>query len=105
MFKVDKRGKYIMGGKEIDNKAKKGGLQIFNSILESMIKRGENENKKKNKDMDMKMIKASKSKDVVFKKGGGLADMVFPAGLSGAAATLALVATQHALKKKRSGKK
>ncbi len=104
MFKIDKKGKYIMGGKDIDNKAKKGGLKIFNSILESMISKNDRENKK-NKDMDIKMVKASKSKDVVFKKGGGIADIIFPAGLSGAAATLALAAAQHSLKKKRSGKK
>ena len=33
-------------------------------------------------------------------KGGSIKDMIFPSGLSAATATLALVATQQALKKK-----
>ena len=83
--------------KNIEKDATHGGVSIFQNLLSRLEEKMFI--KKKSEKGKYKFIKASESKDVAM-KGGGVQDLLFPAGLSAATSALALAAAQHAVKKK-----
>ncbi len=90
--------------KEVEKDATYGGMGIFQNLLNRLEEKMFLKKKKNMQNGKYKFIKASESKEVAM-KGGSLQNIVFPAGLSAATATLALAATQHAVKKKYSKKR
>jgi hypothetical protein len=60
-FKINKGGKFISGGKDIENEAFKGGLNIFSNLLKIVGKNNNNHNNINNK---YKLVKASESKNL-----------------------------------------
>ncbi len=86
-----------MKGKGIENIVSVNSL----SMLRNMIQKISTKKDEKKTQEKYTFIKASESKKI----GGGLEQVIFPAGLSGATAVLGLAALQHAVKKKSSSKK
>ncbi len=64
-FKVDKNNKFIMGGKDIEKEALKGGLNIFSNLLKIVGKKNNNNNLNKNNNNKYKLVKASESKNIL----------------------------------------
>ncbi len=60
-FLIDKKGKFISGGKNIENEALKGGLNIFSNLLKIV---GKNTNINSNNNNKYKLVKASESKNL-----------------------------------------
>jgi hypothetical protein len=98
-FTVDEKYNInYMKGKGMENIVSVNSLSMLRNMIQK-ISTKKDENKKTQE--KYKFIKASESKKI----GGGLEQVIFPAGLSGATAVLGLAALQHAVKKKYSSKK
>ncbi len=90
----------IFRSDDVHNKASKGGVSILNVIMKKLEIKNIESNKNKKNNEKYKFMKASE-----MKKGGGIQNVILPAGLSGAVSTLALVTAQHYLKNKKGGSK
>ncbi len=92
--------KTLMRTEDVNGEASIGGVSLLNMIMKKLEMKG-TINKKNNKNNEKyKFMKASE-----MKKGGGIQNVIFPAGLTGAVSALALASAQHYMKNKKGGKK
>ncbi len=62
-FLMDKKKKFIKGGKDIEKEAVNGGLNLFSNILKIIGKNKQN-NSKNNKNIKYRLVKGSESKNI-----------------------------------------